>query len=254
VVKGSKARVSARDKHALGRVIRPQQGLGAPITWALSPSDFAFLWDECQRCFFNKVVLKQPRPRAPFPGVFTRIDQAMKAFYLGERADALVSAMPPGVIGGGDRWVKSEPIVPPGAATGCLIRGRVDVLVAGDDGSTAVIDFKTAEPSPANLEKYSRQLHAYALALERPASGPATMVSALGLLCFLPTSFAAVRETATLHGDLRWIEVERDDEAFFDFLAGVLVVLERASAPLPSGSCPWCAWRPDDPAGPEVGQ
>jgi len=85
---------------------------GVP-TWSLSPTDLTFLWDECRRCFYNKVVLRQARPRGPFPKVFGAIDRAMKDFCLGEQAEALVPGMP-GVIGHGDRWVKSVPIGLPG--------------------------------------------------------------------------------------------------------------------------------------------
>ena len=162
---------------------------GLARAWTLSPTDLTFLWEECPRCFYRKVALREPRPRSPFPTVFSRIDRAMKDFYLGERAEVLVPGMPTGVIGGGDRWVKSVPIVPPGCDSACLIRGRVDVLVACDDGSVGIVDFKTAEPCPGSLDKYSRQLHAYALALEHPARGAPVRVGTIGLLCFSPDRF-----------------------------------------------------------------
>jgi hypothetical protein len=59
--------------------------LDAPPPWILSPSDFAFLWDDCPRCFYRKIVEKERRPRSPFPSVFGKIDRAMKQHYLGER-------------------------------------------------------------------------------------------------------------------------------------------------------------------------
>ena len=43
--------------------------------WKLSPSDFAFLWEECKRCFYLKVARGFYRPRTPFPGIFSVIDQ-----------------------------------------------------------------------------------------------------------------------------------------------------------------------------------
>jgi len=80
-----------------------------PKPWALAPSDFAFLWDDCPRCFYQKVALGQSPPRAPFPSVFGRIDRAMKDHYLGKRAEGVAAGTPAGVIGRGDRWVKSAP-------------------------------------------------------------------------------------------------------------------------------------------------
>ena len=69
-----------------------------PGRLSLAPSDFAFLWDECPRCFYLKVVRKERRPHMPFPKVFGTIDRAMKAFYMGQRTVALAADMPPGVI------------------------------------------------------------------------------------------------------------------------------------------------------------
>ncbi len=208
--------------------------------WALSPSDFAFLWDECPRCY-KKVVLKQPRPRTPFPKVFTLIDRAMKDFYLGERAEELAEGMPPGVIGSPDRWVKSEALALPGCPSSVVIRGRLDALVACDDDTTGVIDFKTAEPSGNHIATYSRQLHAYAVALEHPSGGRPTSVSSLGLLCFLPDEYEAAERRAALLGEVEWIEIPRDDAAFQAFLCEVAAVLEHPEPPDGSPGCVWCA-------------
>ena len=224
---------------------RPNEvsGLKRPkdAPWGLSPSDFAFLWDDCPRCFYRKVVRREPRPRTPFPSVFGRIDRAMKDFYLGERAESCARGMPAGVIGGGDRWVKSAPFAPPGSAGTGMIRGKVDVLVECDDGSLGVVDFKTTIPKPDHVATYSRQLHAYAWALEHPASGPAAVVSSLGLLCFLPDTYEAMGDQAGLYGNVEWIEVPRDDEAFVRFLMEVVSILNDSDPPPASPDCPWCA-------------
>jgi PD-(D/E)XK nuclease superfamily len=211
--------------------------------WALSPSDFAFLWDDCPRCFYLKVAGKQPRPRTPFPSVFGKIDRAMKDHYLGERAEAVAAGMPAGVIGGGDRWVKSAPLLPPEVSGTCFIRGRVDVLIDCDDGTKGVVDFKTTVPKADHLATYGRQLHAYAMALEHPASGRSESVSSLGLLCFLPESYQAEEGRAGLFGPVQWIEVPRDDLGFAHFLGEVVSVLEQADPPEPAPDCSWCALR-----------
>ena len=215
--------------------------LERPTTWALSPSDFAFLWEECPRCFYNKVVLKQPRPRTPFPKVFGAIDRAMKDFYLGERAELVAPGAPAGVIGSPDRWVKSAPLAIAGGETAVVLRGRLDALVAGDDGADGVVDFKTALPSDAHVPLYGRQLHAYAWALETPASGRPSEVSALGLLCFSPDKFEADGARGALLGDLAWIDVARDDAGFEAFLRDVVTVLEAGEPPEPAPGCPWCS-------------
>ncbi len=214
-----------------------------PAPWMLSPSDFAFLWDDCPRCFYRKVVQKQLRPRSPFPSVFGRIDRAMKEYYLGERAESLAEGMPAGVISGGDRWVKSGPFAMPDSAHTAIIRGRVDVLVECDGGALGVVDFKTTVPKPDHIAIYSRQLHAYAWALEHPASGPPAAVSSLGLLCFLPDAYDAAGATAALYGAVQWIEIPRDDLGFATFLRAVGNVLANPDPPSLTPGCPWCELR-----------
>jgi len=231
-------RPGARSSHV-------DQAPSGPIM--LAPSDFAFLWDECPRCFYLKVVRKEGRPRTPFPAVFGTIDRAMKSFYMGQRTESLDLGMPAGTTGGADRSVRSSGLTIPGSTTLGAIRGSLDALVHCDDGSVGVVDFKTVEPKPDHVDRYSRQLHAYALALEQPWSGPVTQVSALGLLCFSPESFTST-QTATLCGDIKWLEIERDNPSFFRFLIEVMSVIGRSQPPPASPSCVWCRWRTENRA------
>ena len=210
--------------------------------WNLAPSDFAFLWDECPRCFYLKVVRKRPRPRSPFPSVFGRIDRAIKAFTLGRRSESLAEGAPVGTVVAGDRWVTSAPIYPEDSPEAVAIRGRTDALIACDDGSIAIVDFKTTIPKPEHLAIYGRQLHAYGWALEHPAAGPARTVGTLGLLCFAPETFGVDGRAGTLTGGLHWVMIPRDN-------AGIRTVPHRGGdrarsgrAAPPSPSCGWCSW------------
>ena len=209
---------------------------------SLAPSDFAFLWDECPRCFYLKVVRKERRPRMAFPKVFGTIDRAMKSCYVGQRSEALAAGLPSGVIGQADRWVKSAGLTVPRSSVVSEIRGSVDALIECDDGTVAVVDFKTAVPNADHVTIYSRQLHAYALAVEQPSSSPSIEVSALGLLCFLPDSFTST-STAALTGEIKWCEIERDDPAFYRFLIEVTSMIDQPEPPPPSPTCDWCRWR-----------
>jgi PD-(D/E)XK nuclease superfamily len=226
--------------HVARRV--PEFGSGDRTPWVVSATDLTFLLDSCPRCFYRKVALRQPRPRAPFPTVFGAIDRAMKEGLLGRRADQLALGAPTGVIGSPDRWVKSAPMMLAGCSTPVILRGRLDALVARDDGSDGVVDFKTALPGDAHVPLYGRQVHAYAWALEHPAGGRAREVSALGLLCFSPGQFEAHGQRAALLGDLRWVGVPRDDVAFERFLTEVVLILEASEPPPPAEGCGWCRW------------
>jgi len=216
--------------------------------WTLHPSDFAFLWEECRRCFYLKVVSGFPRARAPMPRIFSVIDARMKAWVEGRRTETVVPGMPAGAFEHGERRVESAPLdVPvPDHVYRCRLRGALDALVRLDDGAWAVIDFKTAGRRDEHLARYARQLHAYAWALEQPAPGAFGVgpVRRLGLVVFEPEKFARDDGGAVgLAGGLAWLEVPRDDGAFLGFLSEVLSVLAQASPPGGAPMCPWCVYR-----------
>lgn len=213
--------------------------------WKLSPSDFAFLWEECRRCFYLKVARGLTRPRMPVPKIFTIIDLQMKREYTGSRTERISEGMPPGGVAFDERWVESIPIAISGRASTCYIKGKFDTVLKLDNGTYAVVDFKTSQTKPEHVSLYGRQLHAYAYALEHPAPKNFGLapVSVLGLVVFEPQSYTHHDGTANLSGLVSWIEVPRNDEEFMAFLSQILSVLEAPEPPNPHPYCKWCMYR-----------
>jgi hypothetical protein len=212
--------------------------------FTLSPSEFGFLWQECKRCYYLKVTQKYARPGI-FPKIFTVIDNQMRQRFEKQRTEKVAPELPPGVFDCRDQWVQSAPISIAGRGTLCVVRGKLDALVRFDDGSFAVVDFKTSSQSDRNVATYTRQLSAYAYALENAAPGQTSVrpVRRLGLLVFDPQSFSSEKKTAELAGTLTWAEIPRDDKAFLDFLNEVAAVLDLPAAPPPTPGCTWCGYR-----------
>ena len=212
--------------------------------WSLSPSDFGFLWRECPKCFYLKVTQKASRP-SMFPKIFTAIDGQMRQCFDGKRTEELLPELPPGVFDCGDQWVKSGPVVPDGRSTICQVRGKIDSYVRFDDGSFAIVDFKTTARSDDNIGTYSHQLHAYAYAVENAAPGSLSLkpVSRLGLLVFEPNAFSSQKAAANFSGSLTWVEIPRDDAAFMKHVNDVMALLESPAIPLPAPGCSWCTYR-----------
>jgi len=124
----------------------------------------------------------------------------------------------------------------------CYINGRFDIVVSFDDGSYGVIDFKTSDPSKESAWMYSRQLHAYAYALEHPASGKLALspVTKLGLLYFYPNNIDQQSiDRLNYEAEIVWIEVEKNEQRFLKFIDKVLDVLELPEAPEHSPNCQW---------------
>lgn len=215
-------------------------------SWTISPSDLTFLWDECPRCFYLKVVHKFNRPAAPFPTIFGTIDRAMKQAFQGHHPQEISPTLPSGKLVFTESMLTSAPMQLPGANQQLILRGKLDCLAQFDDGSYGVIDFKTSEPKEAHVSFYGRQLQAYAHCLENPApqSLSASPISILGLLYFIPRpSENAQPSSFGIGGRLDWREVPRDDTAFKAFLTQVTNVLSAGDPPAPSESCKYCQYR-----------
>ena len=212
----------------------------------LSPSDLTFLWDECPRCFYLKYIHKINRPAAPFPSIFGAIDRLMKAHFAGRPAYEIDSSLPLGLISVSEKWLESLPIEMPGRSIRCFLRGRLDAMISFEDGSYGVVDFKTSEPKPSQIPFFSRQLHAYAYALEHPAPGKPGLnpISKLGLLVEAPhATLNATTEKINFDFTSTWLEIPYFEDGFLYFIDQVLVLLELPEPPPANENCTFCQYR-----------
>jgi hypothetical protein len=216
------------------------------MNYKLTPSDLTFLYDGCKHCFVLKVKHGLRQPSIPLPAVFAKIASLQKDYYSGKRTEDFCPSLPPGIVTYGEQWVRSNTIEIPGSPNTCHLAGRFDIVAELDDGSFAVLDFKTGNPSQAKSAMYARQLQAYTIALENPAKGALELnpISRLGLLYFTPDMFEQVAaERQMLEGQMLWVEIERNDSAFINFLEAVVRLLD---GPLPQPepeTCDWCKYR-----------
>ena len=232
----------------------------------LSPSSLTFLHDECPACFWHHYN-GRPRPATAFPKVFGALDNAQKDFFVGRSVKEVSRSLPAGVVQRGKR-VKSETIALPGTSYRVQFGGDTDTIFKFSRAGYGVCDFKTSAPSDDAAALYGRQLHAYAIALERPAGDamPLAPVSRMGLVCFPPddmielpvvksargpkeasrTKDATRTKSSTKQFAYRtsavWVEVERDDEAFLYFVADAVKLITRRTMPRSAPNCGWCRW------------
>ena len=216
------------------------------MNYKLSPSDLTFLYDGCKHCFVLKVKHGISQPSIPLPAIFSTIGSLQKNYYSSKRTEAFCPELPPGVVMLGEKWVRSRTIDFSECSSSCFINGRFDIVANLDDGSYAVLDFKTGNPNEEKAGMYSRQLHAYAFSLENPADGALRLspISRLGLLYFTPDKCEQIKiPRQILEGEMRWIEVERNDSVFLDLLRGMVSLLDGPLPPPEPETCNWCAYR-----------
>ncbi len=213
------------------------------MNYKLSPSDLTFSYEGCKRCFYQKVVNNIAQPSIPLPSIFSKIAGLLKNHYDGKPTSELHVDLPPGIVSHGEKWIRSHTIQLPNHESTCYINGRFDIVVSFDDDTYGVIDFKTSNPSSDSARMYSRQLHAYAYALEHPAPGKLALapVTKLGLLYFYPDNINQQSiERLNYGAEIVWVEVEKNERGFLDFIDKVLNVLELPEAPEHSPKCQWC--------------
>ncbi len=213
--------------------------------YKLSPSDLTFTWDECKYCFYMKVkhgvVL-----RTAFPGIFGKMANLTSEFYQGRSAQEISQTLPAGIVMYREKFVKSAPISFPGVVSQCYINGRFDAVIEFDDGSYGIVDYKTSEAKDEHVAFYSRQLTAYAYALENPAPNALSLspISRMGLFVITPDRYEQTNAGETAYINKRtWMDVPRDDKAFLGFLGEVMAVLDNPTPPISSENCALCSYR-----------
>ncbi len=215
------------------------------MNYKLSPSDLTFSYEGCKRCFYLKVVNNIAQPSIPLPSIFSQIASLLKNHYDGKPTAELHASLPPGIVSLGEKYVRSTPISLPNHEATCYISGRFDIVVSFDDGTYGVVDFKTSNPSKDSAFLYSRQLHAYAYALEHPAPRALSLypVSKIGLLYFYPSRVKQDNVERLLYeSEITWIEIRKDEQGFLSFIDEVLGVLESTTIPKHSPTCQWCSY------------
>jgi len=227
----------------------------------LSPSSLTFLHDECPACFWHHYN-GRPRPATAFPKVFGALDNAQKELFVGRSTKDVKKSLPAGTIQRGKR-VKSEAIALPGTSYRVQFGGETDTIFRFSRAGYGVCDFKTSTPNEEAAALYGRQLHAYAIALERPAGEavPLAPVSRLGLICFPPEGMIELPAEKSARGSASsrsakadaakqyayrtsavWVEVERNDEEFLHFVADAVKLITRRTMPRSAPNCGWCRW------------
>ena len=215
------------------------------MNYKLSPSDLTFLYDGCKRCFYQKVVNNIAQPSIPLPSIFSKIAGLLKDHYDGKHTSELHASLPAGIVSHGEKRVRSDIIQLTNHDDTCYISGRFDIVVSFDDGTYGVIDFKTSNPDSESAVLYSFQLHAYAYALEHPATNALALspVTKLGLLYFYPDNINQQSIDRLNYGaEIVWIEIKKDEQGFLSFIDEVLDILEAPEAPESPEPSPYCQW------------
>ena len=216
-----------------------------PWMYKLSPSDFAYLYEECKLCYYLKVKEGISQPSMPMPGVFSAINTRLQTPLVGKNLQTISKKLPAGIVKQQEGWVESK-IIP---GTNVYLKGKYDLLVknftspaGGPDETYTLVDLKISQPQEDKIEKYKTQLMAYKFALENPKSGKPIQITKAGLLLFYPDTVTFKAGSAVFKFPPTWLEVPIDERVFFSFMKEVDALL-NGHMPKESKTCKWCQYR-----------
>ena len=205
--------------------------------YKLSPSDFAYLYEECKLCYYLKVKEGLHRPPSIMPGVFSAINTLIQGDLIGKNLKELSPELPDCIVESQEKFVESI-IVP---ETQCYIKGKYDLLCRNPDDTYTLVDLKISRPDEEKIEKYRTQLTSYKFAMENPRREEPIKITKMGLLIFYPDSVEIEHGTALMNFPPTWMEMTTDEGSFFEFLREINDLLS-GKKPEPNSDCKNCEY------------
>lgn len=81
--------------------------------YKLSPSDFAYLYEECKPCYVLKIKYGIEHPSKPMPAVFGALNSRLQGALVGRALRELSPLLPEGIVESQECFVELKPV--PGA-------------------------------------------------------------------------------------------------------------------------------------------
>jgi len=206
--------------------------------YRLSPSDFAYLYEDCKLCYWLKVKHGIMPPPSIFPGVFSSMNSLVQGSMVGHSLKEFGKDLPDIKVVKQEGYSKSQAV----EGTGVFVQGKYDLLCDNGDGTHTIVDLKISKPEVGKIDKYKTQLGSYKYALEHPADDEPLKISKLALLIFYPEKANFDERGAVMDFPAKWLEIPIDDEGFTSFIKEIDRLL-AGPAPAESDTCKLCHYR-----------
>jgi hypothetical protein len=213
-------------------------------TFNFSPSEFAFGFQNCQKCYYDKKV-NGIELKTYFPPVFNKIDSLQKKFYHGKSSKIVTDELEEGeIISNYNNKLKSE-VLYDLKERPFTMTGYIDGYIKHKDSFT-IVDFKTTNINEKNIDTYATQLQSYALMMERPKKGSLklTPIKRLGIFCFDPSEITETNgNNCNMQWNTKWFEIPRDDKDLIGYITKVQDLLYSKETPESGSTCGICNFR-----------
>ena len=207
-----------------------------------SPSEFAFGYERCKRCYYDQKV-NNIKVSLPFPPVFSKLDVLQKNFYHDKSSDLLGGKIAPGVIKTDYSKTQKSKILEDNKGRKFQLKGRIDAYVKHKD-NFSIIDFKVTDIDEKKIDTYATQLLAYAIMFDQPDVGFLKLnpIKDLGIFCFEPDTIVDHQNVPNFKMKTQFYLIERDDKKMFEFITMIIDMLEGKN-PTSKEKCSICKVR-----------
>ena len=206
--------------------------------YKLSPSDFAYLWEDCKYCYYQKIK-NGISYSGIFPAMFGKINGLLQSSIMGMDISDIIPGHPSGIVTVEEGFLRSK-IIP---GTNVYLSGRFDILTKLTDGSYGLIDFKITTPDEEKiLKKYTSQLHAYKFALENPTEGSPIKISTMGAVSIHPDEMKLVNGRVQFTATPTYHPIKENMDEFLKLMKEISDFL-NGPAPAEGENCSLCNYR-----------
>ena len=191
-----------------------------------SPSEFAFGYSGCKRCYYD---LKKDNLRisTAFPSIFSKLDRLQKEFYHDQNTDVLSANIESGKIKTDYEKLQKSQTLKDKKGREFILRGKIDAYI--DHGTFySIIDFKVTDINEKKIELYKTQLLSYAIMFEKPNEKclKLTPIKNLGIFCFEPEKIQSVNSNPSFNMKTQYYPIQRDDDYLLSFITEIIDFLE----------------------------
>ncbi len=194
--------------------------------YLFSPSEFAFGYSGCKRCYYDLKV-NDIRINFGFPTIFSKIDSIQKKFYHNKSSKYLNSnKVSDGIIKTDYAKLHKSEVLYDQKDRAFQLRGKIDAYIDHKD-FFSIIDFKVTNINEKKSLTYMTQLNSYAIMFENPDQNYLKLkpIKNLGIFCFEPDSLKLETKPA-LEMSTQYFEIRRNDDLYFKFITDVIDFLE----------------------------
>ena len=209
-----------------------------------SPSEFAFGFESCKRCYYDKKVNKI-EIKLPFPSIFSKFDILQKNYYHGKSSKVLSHKLEEGEIVANYNKILKSDILYDLKDRPFTMTGKIDCYIKHKNSFT-IVDFKTTNINEKKIDTYATQLQSYAMIVEKAKEGSLKLnpIKRLGIFCFDPSDITKAEENnCNIYMNTKWFEIKRDDKNLIAYITKIQDVLYLKKIPESSYTCGICNFR-----------